>query len=101
MTPEPGQAPALPQRLPETAPPTPPRAGTLDPPSPSLEGDCWPAQVGRYQIEGEIARGGMGVVLRAHDLAFQRTLAVKVLLDRHQDRPELAQRFLEEAQVMG
>jgi serine/threonine-protein kinase len=58
-------------------------------------------QIGRYRLEGELARGGMGVVLRAHDTAFQRTLAVKLLLDAHQDRPELKRRFLEEAQVLG
>jgi serine/threonine-protein kinase len=60
-----------------------------------------PVQVGRYRIEGEIGRGGMGVVLRAHDGAFNRTLAVKMLLKGHQDRPESKQRFLEEAQVLG
>jgi tetratricopeptide (TPR) repeat protein/tRNA A-37 threonylcarbamoyl transferase component Bud32 len=88
--------------LPETvltspAAPEPPDAVT-PPPSPA---EGLPAQVGRYHLEGEIARGGVGIVLHAHDSAFQRSLAVKVLLAQHRDKPEVARRFLEEAQVMG
>src|SRR5262249_941126 len=37
-------------------------------------------QAGRYQRLGEIARGGMGAVLRVRDPDFERTLAVKVML---------------------
>jgi serine/threonine-protein kinase len=56
---------------------------------------------GRYQLFGEIARGGMGAVLRARDPDLGRELAVKVLLDRHRDNPDLLRRFIEEAQVGG
>lgn len=55
----------------------------------------------RYQLQGEIARGGMGAILRARDADLGRELAVKVLLERHADRPEVAQRFIEEAQIGG
>src|SRR5262249_18594378 len=59
-----------------------------------------PEQTGdRYQLQGEIARGGMGAVLRGRDIALGRDLAVKVLLPKYADRPEVARRFLEEAQV--
>ena len=58
-------------------------------------------RVGRYRLEAEIARGGMGVVFRAHDADLGRRLAVKVLQRRHKDDPALARRFLEEAQVCG
>jgi serine/threonine-protein kinase len=53
----------------------------------------------RYQLQGEIARGGMGAVLRARDVDLGRDLAVKVLLEKHADNPAVARRFLEEAQV--
>jgi serine/threonine-protein kinase len=56
---------------------------------------------GRYQLFGEIARGGMGAVLRGRDVDLGRELAVKVLLRSHQDRPELVRRFIEEAQIGG
>jgi serine/threonine-protein kinase len=59
-----------------------------------------PEQAGpRYQLSGEIARGGMGAVLRGRDVDLGRDLAVKVLLEKYADRPEVARRFLEEAQV--
>ncbi len=55
----------------------------------------------KYQIFGEIARGGMGAVLKGRDIDLGRDLAVKVLLESHQDKPELIRRFVEEAQIGG
>jgi tetratricopeptide (TPR) repeat protein len=55
----------------------------------------------RYQLQGEIARGGMGAVLRGRDVDLGRDLAVKVLLEKHAHRPEVARRFIEEAQIGG
>ena len=55
----------------------------------------------RYQLSGEIARGGMGAVLRGRDVDLGRDLAVKVLLEKYVDRPEVARRFIEEAQIGG
>ena len=60
-----------------------------------------PSQAGRYRLEGEIARGGMGAVCRTHDPDLGRTLAVKVLLAHHRGDPAMARRFLEEARVCG
>src|SRR5271157_2350131 len=55
----------------------------------------------RYQLFGEIARGGMGAILRGRDVDLGRDLAVKVLLEKHADRPEVAQRFIKEARIGG
>jgi serine/threonine-protein kinase len=56
---------------------------------------------GRLQLLGEIARGGMGAVLKGRDVDLGRDLAVKVLLERHGKSPELTRRFVEEAQIAG
>jgi formylglycine-generating enzyme required for sulfatase activity/serine/threonine protein kinase len=64
----------------------------------------------RYRMQGEIAHGGMGAILRAWDEDLRRPIAMKVALgkasrdgpngDALEDRSRLA-RFLEEAQVTG
>jgi tetratricopeptide (TPR) repeat protein len=43
----------------------------------------------------------MGLVLRAHDDTFNRTLAVKILQEQYRGKADVVRRFLEEAQVMG
>jgi serine/threonine protein kinase len=53
----------------------------------------------RYVVGGEIARGGMGAVLRAVDCDIRREVAVKYLLD--QTVPAKKLRFIEEAQITG
>ncbi len=64
----------------------------------------------RYQLKGEIARGGMGAILKIWDEDLRRSLAMKVILGKGEspaaggtppvDKRLLA-RFLEEAQVTG
>ena len=56
---------------------------------------------GRYQLLGEIARGGFGAILKGRDAELGRDLAVKVLLEKHRDRPDMIRRFVEEAQISG
>ncbi len=56
---------------------------------------------GKYQILGEIARGGMGAVLKGRDTDLGRDLAIKVLLESHRNDMTLISRFIEEAQIGG
>ena len=56
---------------------------------------------GSYQLMGEIARGGMGVVLKGHDTDLGRDIALKVLDKRLCERMDVVQRFVEEAQIGG
>ncbi len=58
-------------------------------------------QDGRYRLDGEIARGGMGAILKGRDTDLGRDLAIKVLLKEHHNNPETAKRFIEEAQIGG
>src|SRR5262245_38723641 len=63
--------------------------------------DGFPPHAGRWRLVEEIGRGGMGIVLRAVDPFFGRQLAVKVLLARADERPDLARRFLDETRLTG
>src|SRR2546430_5934251 len=66
---------------------------------PAAAPSAWRLPGGRYHVLGEIAHGGMGVVLRVIDLDVQRPLAVKVLLRQYERTA--ADRFLEEARITG
>ncbi|NUP97460.1 MAG: serine/threonine protein kinase, partial [Planctomycetaceae bacterium] len=54
-----------------------------------------------YRVQGELARGGMGVLYRGEDVDLGREVALKVLRDELARRPDVVQRFVEEAQVAG
>ncbi len=58
-----------------------------------------PERIGRYQVAGEIARGGVGSVWRARDVELGREIALKVLLDSHDGNEDATRRFVEEAQI--
>jgi serine/threonine-protein kinase len=71
----------------------------VQPASPEVPGPD--DRASRLQLFGEIARGGMGAILKGRDVDLGRDLAVKVLLDQHRANPDLVRRFVEEAQIGG
>lgn len=56
---------------------------------------------GRYEVEGELGRGGMSVVYRAHDPSLDRAVAVKVLHPHLADRSDARVRFAREARAVA
>ncbi|MGZ8257210.1 MAG: protein kinase domain-containing protein [Gallionella sp.] len=63
-----------------------------------------PTKIGKYQIQGELGRGGMGVVWKGWDASIARAVAIKCIdKTAHQGNElnELLQRFRQEAQVVG
>jgi serine/threonine-protein kinase len=51
---------------------------------------------GRYELERELGRGGMGTVVLARDTALERPVAVKLLDERAAADEDLRERFLRE-----
>jgi len=58
-------------------------------------------QVPGYRVEGELGRGGMGVVYRAWHLRLDRAVALKMLLAGAYARPTDRERFMREAQAVA
>ncbi len=56
---------------------------------------------GRYQVLGEIARGGLGVVFKGRDRDLGRDVALKVLRPEYAGNDAVLARFVEEAQIGG
>lgn len=62
--------------------------------------DFQQAVAGRYSLERELGRGGMGIVYLARELRLARPVAVKVLPRMlAAAKPELRERFVREAQM--
>src|SRR5437879_7149219 len=53
----------------------------------------------RYQLEGLLGRGGMGVVYLARDLRLERSVAIKVPPPDRTADPDFRERFLREART--
>ena len=54
---------------------------------------------GRYSLERELGRGGMGVVYLARDVALDRAVAIKLLPPVFAAQPTFRERFLREART--
>lgn len=56
---------------------------------------------GRFRVEREIGKGGMGTVYRASHLGLERPVAIKILKQEFATVPEVAERFMREARTMA
>jgi predicted Ser/Thr protein kinase len=63
--------------------------------------DPLPPQLGRFRIERELGRGGMGVVYLAYDEKLDRRLAIKAPVFDPASKAEAIPRFLREARAMA
>jgi serine/threonine-protein kinase len=59
------------------------------------------ALIGRYSLEREIGRGGMGIVYLAHEVRLDRPVALKLLPPDYAAQPALRERFLREARTVA
>lgn len=63
-----------------------------------------PAKIGKYEIQGVLGRGGMGIVYKGWDPAISRSVAIKAIAKASLDAGELKRvmnRFRHEAQAVG
>ncbi len=112
--PEPGPVPGSPRERPARDPDAPvsldsgssPERPGSKPLSATLERlEAHTPDEARYELEGEIARGGMGIIQRVWDGDLRRSIARKILgkdakgSDSRKSDPRTIGRFLEEAQV--
>ncbi|WP_218933178.1 transporter substrate-binding protein [Roseimaritima multifibrata] len=58
-------------------------------------------RLGKYQITELLGVGGMGVVLKGHDVSIERDVAIKVLPGELSANKQSLDRFLEEARSAG
>lgn len=56
---------------------------------------------GKYRLEAMLGRGGMGIVWRAEHFHLHGRVAIKFLLDRFRRKPQVIERFWQEAKLMG
>lgn len=55
----------------------------------------------RYRIERVLGRGGMGIVIKAHDHVLERPVAIKMLNEQWQDNATAQKLFFDEARQLA
>ena len=67
----------------------------------TIPGDLKPGLLvhGRYRIQKQLGRGGMGVVYKAHDTALDEVVAIKILRPEFSAEPSMAERFKSEIKL--
>jgi len=74
--------------------PAPPSQATTSAPTVAIN-----SQSGRYEVVGELGRGGMGIVYKARDTSLDRLVAFKVLPDSLRENPQALRNFFREAKA--
>src|SRR5438477_1136606 len=69
------------------------------PPADRLFLDFQAAVAGRYSLERELGRGGMGVVYLAREVRLDRPVAIKLLPPELAANADLRERFIREART--
>jgi serine/threonine protein kinase len=86
---------------PEGGDPVPDAPAPAPPPAPELRTDPLVGSVlaERYEIVRRIGEGGMGAVYEARHTVIGKRVAVKVLLEKFLEKPDLVARLLQEARL--
>ncbi|HQR05367.1 MAG TPA: serine/threonine-protein kinase [Gemmatales bacterium] len=78
-----------------------PRSDTSDDLLFTLNNDKLPISPVGFELIEEIGRGGMGIIYRAREFAFDRDIALKYLQPKYEVGSVNALRFLDEARITG
>ncbi len=60
-----------------------------------------PTKIGRYEVRGELGRGGMATVYRAYDPSFEREVAIKMIPRELLHDPQFKERFKREIKTIA
>src|SRR2546429_6501430 len=60
-----------------------------------------PRQLGQYELQRELGRGGVGAVWKGYDTHLQRDVAIKIIHTDFQSDPQFMTRFTTEGQTLA
>jgi eukaryotic-like serine/threonine-protein kinase len=67
----------------------------------TVDNICPRTRIGKYEIEGELGRGAMGVVYKARDLATKQLAALKLIIPTRAVTESQVKLFLREASILS